>query len=107
MKQYEVIIQNEAIFDIEEYKAFIARDSSERALKWKLEILELIESLNQIPRRFQLSFEPEIDSHEIRAVAFHSHLIIYEVKDEVNLVLVLRVWPAQMRPPKPVHLSLE
>jgi len=102
-----VIIQNEAIFDIEEYREFIARDSPERALKWKLEILELIESLNQFPRRFHLAFEPKVDGHEIRAVVFHSHLVIYEFNDDVNLVLVLRVWPAQMRPPKPVHLSLE
>ena len=78
--------------DLDEYAAYIARDSVERAIHWLETARDVIRSLDEYPKRFSVIPESEDLGVELRDVIHYSHRIIYRVRDSKNTVEILRVY---------------
>lgn len=88
-----MIVEAPAEFDAEQYATYIINQgSSEGARRW-LEGLELkIQDLAEMPRRFKVIPEQSWFDIELRQFLYHSHRVIFHVRDEANSVHVLRVY---------------
>lgn len=93
---YRVILEATAQQDALDYAAYIIQESQEPsvAAKWLLGLEEAIESLAEMPRRFRIIDEEAEFSLELRQFVYHSHRVIFHVKDDDCSVHVLRIYHA-------------
>lgn len=78
--------------DLTEYADFVAADSAERSREWLAGAWQAIFSLLEFPKRFAVIKESEELGEELRDVGFHSHRIVFRVREEEAVIEVLRVW---------------
>jgi plasmid stabilization system protein ParE len=91
--KFDVLLTEPAEIDIREYAAQIAFDSPRRAQDWVAAVLELIESLAEMPFRFPLAKEQSLASRGYRSVAIHSHRVLFRINETRSTVLIVRVLP--------------
>lgn len=94
---FKVVVIPTARADLEEYADWIAEDSPDQARKWLIEAWETIFSLREMPARFAIIDEAEELGAEVRDVLHHSHRIVYRVREDEQIVEVLRVWHGARR----------
>ncbi|MBS1717829.1 MAG: type II toxin-antitoxin system RelE/ParE family toxin [Armatimonadetes bacterium] len=95
---YEVVVMPSAEADLLEYADFIAADSRQQAAKWLSRAWEIIFSLSDNPRKFALIEEAEELGAEIRDVLHYSHRIVYRVREDEQVVEILRVYHGARKP---------
>lgn len=102
---FEVIISDRATRDIRDYARYIATDSRERSATWQRGLYEMILSLEEFPKRFAIADQLDPVDMTIRSFPYHSHIVFYRVIQDIRQVIVLRIWPGQMREPSQISLD--
>ncbi len=97
--KYAVMTENAAQVDITEAYLWIARDSSENAIRWVEAVEAAIESLDTFPERCAVAPESEEFDREIRQLLHGNYRILFTIHDET--VHVLHVRHGARRPAKP------
>jgi toxin ParE1/3/4 len=82
----EVTWTDNALQDIDDIAAYIAKDSMRYAEITALELFEASDILEQFPRAG--SIVPEMDDESIRQLVRGSYRIIYQIKDETQVVIL-------------------
>jgi len=91
---YQVGLTDEALVDLRGIAEFIARQSPRMAERVGGELLDVAESLAELPKRGV----PVKGRSEMRKVFRWSYVIYYRVKESEKLVEVLRIWDARQAP---------
>jgi len=86
--EYEVIITRSALRDLEQIRAYIARDNLSAALAFVQKLLDEARSLRTFPERG--GFVEERPG--ARFVMVHPYLVVYRIAEESRSVRVLRYW---------------
>jgi addiction module RelE/StbE family toxin len=86
--EYEVIITRSALRDLEQIRAYIARDNPSAAHAFGLKLLDEAESLRTFPDRGGFIAERP----GARFVMVHPYLVVYRIVEESRMVRVLRFW---------------
>lgn len=87
---FRVEITKPAIADLAEIVKYIAHDRPQAAARTGDKLIAKAESLSQMPLRGRLV--PERRAQDCRELILKPYRIIYRVKQEMNLVQVLRIW---------------
>lgn len=87
---YRVVITGPAIADLAEIVKYIANDDPRAAARTGDRLITKAESLRQMPLRGRLV--PERREHDCRELVIKPYRIVYRVREEKNLVEVLRFW---------------
>jgi toxin ParE1/3/4 len=89
---YEVLITPAALFDAEEYVAFVRSDRQQpnAATTWWNGLLEAIFSLESMPQRCQLIPEKDHFQDQLRHLLCFSHRIIFSISRKQ--VTILRIY---------------
>lgn len=91
---WRVALTDEAEGDLEAIVAFLARLSPEVAERIGLELVEVIFSLDQLPRRGS----PVKIRPGLRKLSHRYYLIYYKVNEAAQLVEVVRIWDGRQDP---------
>jgi len=86
--EYEVIIARSALRDLEQIRAYIARDNPAAAQKFCLKLLDEAESLRIFPERGGFIAE----RLGARFVMVYPYLVVYRITEESRMVRILRFW---------------
>jgi len=86
--EYEVIISRAALHDLEQIRAYIARDNPPAAQAFGLKLLDEAQSLSAFPERGGGVAERP----GARFVMVHPYLVVYRIAEESHTVRVLRFW---------------
>ncbi|MBQ7700915.1 MAG: type II toxin-antitoxin system RelE/ParE family toxin [Candidatus Methanomethylophilaceae archaeon] len=90
---YRISISGPAVADIKETVGYIANEmKNPKAADEHLRgFMDTIRSLEEMPKRYQLSDDSELRELGIRFVSFRNFLIAYSVIDDENVVEVYRI----------------
>lgn len=92
--EYEVVVARSALRDLEQIRAYIARDNPPVAEAFILKLLDEAESLRTFPERGGfIARRPGA-----RFVMVHPYLIVYRVAENPHTVKVLRFWHGAREP---------
>ena len=69
---------------------YIAKDKATVAKKFKKELFKKIDNLPYFPYKFRKSFY--FDDENIRDLIFKGYTIIYEIKEQEDVILVLDIF---------------
>jgi len=86
--EYEVIITRPALADLEQIRAYIAKDNPSAAETFALKLLDEAQSLSTFPERGGFVAERP----GARFVIMHPYLLVYRIFEESRTVRVLRFW---------------
>ena len=86
--EYEVIIARSALRDLEQIRAYIARDNPAAAETFCLKLLDQAKSLRTFPERGGVIAERP----GARFVMVYPYLVIYRMDEQAATVRVLRFW---------------
>jgi toxin ParE1/3/4 len=86
--EYEVIITRSALRDLEEIRAYIARDNPAAAQRFGLKLLDEAESLRIFPERG--GFIAERPGAPF--VMVYPYLVVYRIAEESRTARLLRFW---------------
>ena len=86
--EYEVIITPAGLRDLEQIRAFIARDNPSAAQTFCLKLLDEAESLRTFPERGGFV----VERPGARFVMVHPYLVVYRIVEQSRVVRVLRFW---------------
>lgn len=77
--------------DLSEAESYILSQSGTRAAaRWVDGLINLIDSLQEMPLRFGSAPESEVHGAELRQAIYHSHRILFRVHE--NEVRILRIY---------------
>ena len=95
---FDVVVTDLAQVDIDEAVQFIGQNSTQAAAKWKAELADLIFSLAEMPTRFAVV--PEVDELKLRyrSASHYSHRVIFRIDEELNTVVVVRLYHGKRMP---------
>ena len=79
-----------ARFDLKDIAAFIAKDKPLAAKQAVNRLLNAVERLSDFPESGRMV--PEFSEPEIREMILRPFRIVYRVKKEQHLVIIVRVW---------------
>lgn len=91
-----IVWEDEALNELNDAIAFIANKSPQNAIMVLDGLLELAETLGNMPMKF--SKEPNYNKEDIRYITKYNHKLIYQVENE--RIIILRVFPAKQNPDK-------
>ena len=89
---FKIVFTRPAIADLEGLVSFIARDNPRAAQRFGYAIIEKAEKLNDFP--FLGRVVPEFEIENLREIIHRPYRIIYRVREEQELIEILRVWHA-------------
>jgi plasmid stabilization system protein ParE len=95
---YRVLVARSAELDVAETIGHIATDSPRQAGRWLDGLLEIIDSLRDMPGRYAQISESEELGRPLRAVVYRSHRVVYFVDEAHQEVYVVRVYHCARRP---------
>jgi len=95
---FKIVFTKPAIADIEALVSFIARDNPQASERFGFEIVEKAEKLDQFPLLGRVV--PEFKIETIREIIHRPYRIVYRVREERELIEILRVWHAARGIPK-------
>lgn len=99
-RTYHVIISPRALGDLERIYEHIALDSQQNAASFLLELLDSIDSLEQLPARHALIESRPRIKRETRAMPVGSYLIYYHVLEAQGAVRIVTVRHGARRQPR-------
>ena len=95
---FKIVITEPAIADLEGIVKFIARDNPPAAIETGNKIIEKSFGLENFP--FLGRVVPEFKIETIREIIHRPYRIVYRVREEQNLLEILRIWHAARGIPK-------
>ena len=91
---FKVVLTRPAEADAAEYVNYLKeRSGSERVLQdWLNGLDEMIDSLAEMPGKYQILDDDFSTSLEIRSAKYHSHRVLFHMDEQSNVVTVLRIF---------------
>jgi len=89
MEVYDVQTRPEALQDLEEIVTNLSKTSFQTAIEHHDLIVEKIDSLSQMPRRYPKIMDSKLCSNEYRTMYMKNYVVIYVVRD--NKVIIRRI----------------
>ena len=89
---FRIVFTKPAIADLEGLVSFIRRDNPQAAEQFGYAIIGKAEKLNEFP--FLGRMVPEFKIENIREIIHRPYRIVYRVREERQLIEILRVWHA-------------
>jgi addiction module RelE/StbE family toxin len=86
--EYEIVFARPALRDLEQIRAYIARDNSSAAEAFILKLLDQAQLLSTFPERGGFVRERQ----GTRFIMVHPYLVVYRIVAESHSVHVLRFW---------------
>ena len=90
MASYKVILLPEALSDLEALHAYIAKDSPGNAAKMAGRILDAVEKLADMPRRYGAVRTRRRLPYELRAIVVRPYKVYYSVEGDAVYVRTIR-----------------
>lgn len=97
---YRIILTLQALADLEEIYAYIAKDSPSRAASVIEKILDAIDSLEIFPHRNIVERQSAKVRSPIRSLPVKPFVIYFRVIDDRNVVIIRHIQHGARRPPK-------
>ena len=88
---FRVVITRPAVNDLAEIVRYISRDNPAAAERMGLKLIDLAESLRDLPMRGRVVPERKRQC-DCREIVWKPYRIVYRVSEEKNLVEVIRFW---------------
>ncbi len=92
---YKIIVSEEAISDLRDIVAYIAKDNPSVAKKFGSKLIQSTKPLSNHPRIGRIV--PEFDDTSIRELIFGSYRIPYRIKEESKTIEILRFWHSSQK----------
>jgi len=96
---YRVQITTRAFADLERIFEYIKRDSPQNAAKMIQTLLDAIEGLSILPRRFDVPRTGSPRGRKIRSMPVKPYLVRYRIDEREHIVSILRVSHGARRRP--------
>jgi addiction module RelE/StbE family toxin len=90
-ESYRIRITPRALADLEGIFEYINRDSPQNAAKMIRTLLDAIDGLNILPRRFDVPRTGSVRGRQIRSMPVRPYLVRYRIDERERIVRVLRV----------------
>ena len=90
MASHQVILLPEALSDLEALHAYIAKHSPDNAAKMAGRILDAIEKLAEMPRRYAAVRTRRRLPYELRSIVVRPYKVFYSVEGEAVYVRTIR-----------------
>lgn len=107
---YRVVTIPAAKQRIRDQAAYIATEQDEpaRAVRWLQSVFDKIDSLAQMPRKYQTAAEDEWRDYEIRRMRLGQFLLFYTIAEETKTVWVIHAkHTRQLTRPKDLPIDVE
>lgn len=91
-KTYEINVWKRAQTGINKIYKYIQQESPQNAVMVRDKIYDVIDSLETLPYRFSVYDRLDDGSETIRSVAVWDFIVVYKIKEEKSLVVVVRVF---------------
>jgi plasmid stabilization system protein ParE len=95
---YKIIFSEPAIDDLKNIVGFIAQDNQEAGARFGGKLIASVRHLAKFPRFGRVV--PEQNDENIREIISKPYRIFYRVKDEIQVVEVIRFWHAARGEPE-------
>jgi len=95
---YKIIFSEPAIDDLKNIVGFIAQDNQEAGSRFGGKLIASVRHLAKFPRFGRVV--PEQNDENIREIISKPYRIFYRVKDEIQVVEVIRFWHAARGEPE-------
>ena len=95
---YKIIFSEPAIDDLENIVRFISKNNQEASARFGGKLIESVRHLAKFPRIGRVV--PEQNDENIREIISKPYRIFYRVKDETQVVEVIRFWHAARGEPE-------
>lgn len=102
---FKVKLTEKAQDDIDEAVKYIHDFSPTKAQRWFEGLLNALEDLSYFPERNAPIPESKILERTLRSIHYYSHRIIYEVKPDSAVVIVVRVYHSARQPLAPNEIQ--
>lgn len=79
--------------DLDEYTAYIARESERAAERWRARVLSATDRLREFPRSGHVV--REFEDERVREIIVGSYRVIYRLREDV--VIIVAVWRGARR----------
>ena len=90
MKRFKILVASPAEADIEEAYLYIAKDSPDNAVKWRVGLLAAAETLETFPERCPLAPENGPFAFEIRQFLYGSYRLLFTIRQDAVVILHVR-----------------
>ena len=98
-ESYRILITPRALADLEGIFQYIRRDSPQNASKMIGVLMDAIDSLNVLPRRYDVPRVGSIQGRQIRSMPVRPYLVRYRIDERKSVVYILRVRHGAQRQP--------
>jgi addiction module RelE/StbE family toxin len=88
---YRIRITPRALADLEGIFEYINRDSPQNAAKMIRTLLDAIDSLDILPRRFDVPRTGAVRGRQVRSMPVQPYLVRYRIDERERIVRILRV----------------
>jgi toxin ParE1/3/4 len=88
---YRIRITPRALADLEGIFEYISRDSPQNAAKMIRTLLDAIDSLDILPRRFDVPRTGSVRGRQVRSMPVRPYLVRYRIDERERKVRILRV----------------
>jgi len=89
---YQVVLSRSARSDIKDIVRYISLDDPDRAVEFGRFLINCARSLAQFPMRGRVV--PEFGDESIRELIARSYRIVYRLRDDKQLIEIVRFWHA-------------
>jgi addiction module RelE/StbE family toxin len=96
---YRIRITPRALADLEGIFEYIRQDSPQNAAKMIGALLDAIDSLEMLPRRFDVPRTGSVRGRKIRSMPVRPYLVRYRIEEREKIVHILRVRHGARRKP--------
>ncbi|MDB5322967.1 MAG: Toxin ParE1/3/4 [Phycisphaerales bacterium] len=88
---YRILITPGALADLEAIFDYISHDSLQNAAKMIRTLLDAIDSLDILPRRFDVPRSGSVRGRQVRSMPVRPYLVRYRIDERGRIVRILRV----------------
>lgn len=97
---YQIIYKPQALADIEDIRAFIAKDSQSQADRYALYLLKEVEGIAKYPTIFRVIESRKNPTMSVRFKPVDSYLIYFRTDENQRKMTVLRIMHGARRQPR-------
>jgi len=87
---HKVRISREAKDQVATISDYIAQDSTENALRWRLAIREQLRSLKDFPEKHEVAYSASEVGRDVRHTFFGVYRVLYAIEGDTVTVLAVR-----------------
>ena len=90
MKRYRILVASPAAKDLEEAYLHIREDSADMAARWRMGLLQTVESLETLPGRCPLAPENGPFAFEILQLLYGDYRLLFTIQEDAVVILHVR-----------------